>query len=229
MTLFLSRVSLYALCAGCGHRVTTSPLRGFLSEDPAGNKMQHLVSQLGHESQNFTKFKEDVEHYRIEKLGTTAFASYFNPISNPTKDPNKANPNDYKSSANPIFADAEKLANYVYGGRMGNTTAGDGYKYIGGGAIHLTGKGMYQEFTNYYKEHFDATADFVANPGLLRTNTEIAVISALWYYDKKVTRRLNINQNTSVESVTKKINGGKNGLSHRQSLFNKAIQAILTC
>ena len=103
---------------------------------------------------------------------------------------------------------------------MGNSNFGDGYKFRGRGIFQLTGKYNYQKFTTFYQSKYDSNIDFTTNPDLVATNIEIAVISALWFYENNVNSD-SITSDTSVNEVTKKINGGKKGLKHRKSLFNK--------
>ncbi|MDT7832219.1 hypothetical protein RQM59_07495 [Flavobacteriaceae bacterium S356] len=200
-------------------------------------KLQHFLAQAGHEStkiggHEFEAFEENL-NYRISRLGTNNknWKKYFNTISNPTADPNKANPNNYVSGSNPVFADAQKLGNLVYANRNGNGSfnSGDGYRFRGRGVIHLTGRYNYQQFTNFYQGRYNSTKDFIATPGLLVSDTEIAVISALWFFQKDVLNKLNpsMNSNTSVTRVTFLVNGGFNGLPHRRLLFSHAQNHII--
>ncbi|MDG1041063.1 MAG: glycoside hydrolase family 19 protein [Polaribacter sp.] len=125
------------------------------------------------------------------------------------------------------FVNVQKFANFVYDDanrdpnyKMGNSNFGDGYKFRGRGIFQLTGKYNYQKFTTFYQSKYDSNIDFTTNPDLVATNIEIAVISALWFYENNVNSD-SITSDTSVNEVTKKINGGKKGLKHRKSLFNK--------
>lgn len=49
------------------------------------------------------------------------------------------------ASAQPFAFKPEALANYVYGGRMGNTQPGDGWRCIGRGLIMVTGADAYRK------------------------------------------------------------------------------------
>ena len=60
----------------------------------------------------------------------------------------------------------------------------------------------------------------------MSSDKEIAVISALWFYKKRVLDVMTVNNGTSVEKVTYKINGGQQGLSHRKKLTEKAKKEI---
>ena len=73
----------------------------------------------------------------------------------------------------------EDIFNIVYGGRMGNTEEGDGFKYRGRGPIMLTGK-------NHYKKYGDAIGvDLVKNPDLVATDKDIGLkVTALYLKDK---------------------------------------------
>jgi len=62
----------------------------------------------------------------------------------------------------------------------------------------------------------------LSNPNILNTDHKIAVISALWYYQKYVLNSITVDSNTTVDAVTIKVNGGANGLPDRKTRFNKA-------
>lgn len=49
-------------------------------------------------------------------------------------------------AAKPYANNPERLANSVYGGRMGNTEPGDGFKYAGKGFVQITGKANYAKY-----------------------------------------------------------------------------------
>ncbi|ERM84263.1 hypothetical protein P872_15890 [Rhodonellum psychrophilum GCM71 = DSM 17998] len=84
----------------------------------------------------------------------------------------------------------------------------------------------YAEFNQFYKKNYNSNIDLLINPELLSTNTEIATLSALWFFQNKVLNSVKIDNKTNVEDVTLKINGGVNGLEHRTSLFYKTLEFI---
>jgi putative chitinase len=97
----------------------------------------------------------------------------------------------------------EAIANKAYGGRMGNTEPGDGWKYRGRGFIQLTGKANYAEFTK------DTKIDILSNPDLA-ARPDVALEVAAWYYAKKIDKKFDPN-NTA--AIRKAVNGGTNGLA----------------
>lgn len=108
----------------------------------------------------------------------------------------------------------QKIANRVYANRMGNgnENSGEGWKYRGRGFIQITGK------ENYFRLSNDTDIDCLKNPDLL-LQEDNAIISALWFWNLK---KLNLLANKDdVLGITKSINGGTNGLSHRKELLNK--------
>ena len=155
-------------------------------------RMAHFLSQTAHESADFTKFVENLNYSEQGLLKT--FPKYFNATT-------------AKSYARKPTA----IANKVYANRMGNgnEASGDGWKYRGRGAIQLTGKANYAAFDNAVAD------DILANPDLVAT--KYPLLSAAWWWMKNGVNA--IADNGSVESVTKKVNGGLNGLHERAHKF----------
>jgi putative chitinase len=159
------------------------------------------------------------------KLLHKIFPKHFNPYEYPNQDPLKQNPVIYETTSGSKYANPEKLFNYIYSDsnrgfryKLGNTSSGDGFKYRGRGLFQLTGKSNYQQFNSFYKKNYSSTKDFVTNPNEISSNIELAVLSALWYYNTKV--KITVNRETTVEEVTNKINGGENGIKARKIIFN---------
>ncbi len=109
----------------------------------------------------------------------------------------------------------ERIANRVYCNRMGNgnESSGDGWKYRGRGLIQLTGKNNYKAFAEWIGDE-----RVLDDPDLVATH--YAVHSAVFFWDKNGLNKLA--DKNDIERVTKKINGGLNGIAHRRELFNKA-------
>ena len=129
--------------------------------------------------------------------------------------------------------DNEDFANFVYddanrgtGYKLGNTSEGDGYKYRGRGIFQLTGKTNYTNFNTYYQDNINEEIDLLETPDLVASNIEIAVISALWFYENMVLDNLTIDSTTTVKKVTKKINAGSNGLVDREEIFEDCLEHI---
>ncbi len=102
-----------------------------------------------------------------------------------------------------------------YEGRLdlGNIEAGDGVKFKGRGLIQLTGR------ANYAKISADLEVDFIDNPALLET-PEYASISACWFWNSHKLNDL-ADQDLFI-AITRRINGGTNGLVQRQAYWAKA-------
>lgn len=64
------------------------------------------------------------------------------------------------AGAEPYTRNPQHLANFVYGGRMGNNATGDGWKYRGRGYVQITGK------SNYIKFGIEADPDMALDSGV---------------------------------------------------------------
>ena len=110
------------------------------------------------------------------------------------------------------FADGSQ-----YEGRkdLGNVKPGDGVRYKGRGFIQITGR------ANYTAAAKDLGIDLVNHPELAE-KPDVAAKVSLWYWQKRVQPR--ITNFTNTKAVTKKVNGGVNGLQDRTKL-TKSFQA----
>lgn len=110
----------------------------------------------------------------------------------------------------------QSIANALYGGTLGNTDAGDGYKYRGRGFIQLTFKG------NYAASGKGLGVDLVSNPDLVATPEYCALTAAEYWARNGCNQMSDPDTMDAVVAVTKKINGGYINLATRQANWNKA-------
>lgn len=105
---------------------------------------------------------------------------------------------------------------------LGNTAAvdGDGRLFKGRGLMMLTGKRNYRLFSQFY--YGDDTA--VKDPYLLADDVQAAVASACWFWAENDLNRLA--DADDIVKLTRKINGGRNGLEGRRQLFERAAYAF---
>ena len=154
-----------------------------------------FLSQLAHESGNFRFVSENL-NYSAEAL-RRVFGRYF--------------PTD--AIAKKYARKPEMIANRAYANRMGNgdEASGDGWKYRGRGLIQLTGKDNYTRYDAHAKNGALQNPDIVATP-------EYAADSAGWFW---ATNRLNQLADTGdIRAVTRRVNGGFNGLADREAKYN---------
>ena len=162
-------------------------------------RLAHFLAQAGHESGGFKAVNENLNYGAKGLLGI--FKKYF-----PT--PEKAALYERKP---------EKIANLVYGGRMGNgaEATGEGYKFRGRGYIQLTGKDNYKAFDAVVEENLLESPDLVA--------TKYPLLSAAWFFHKNGLHKIADGGATDavVTSVTKRVNGGTIGLPDRIKHFKE--------
>jgi len=105
----------------------------------------------------------------------------------------------------------------AYEGRkdLGNTEPGDGVKFKGRGYIQLTGRANYTKFTAFCGE------DCVTNPDLVAT--KYPMMSAAYFFNNvKLWPICDKGSDVAtITAVTRKVNGGTNGLDDRINYFNK--------
>jgi putative chitinase len=112
------------------------------------------------------------------------------------------------------------MAQAKYEGRtdLGNTVAGDGFKFRGRGLIQITGR------ANYAACGEALGLDLISKPELLE-QPQNACLSAAWFW---ATKGLNTLADVGdFERITRRINGGLNGQTDRLSLWAKALAVLV--
>lgn len=162
-------------------------------------RLAHFLAQAGHESGGFKAVSENLNYGAKGLRGI--FAKYF--------------PTEQKALL--YERKPEKIANLVYGGRMGNgpESSGEGYKFRGRGYIQLTGKDNYKAFDAVVAENIVEQPDLVA--------TKYPLLSAAWFFHKNGLHKIADGGATDavVTSITKRVNGGTIGLPDRIKHFNE--------
>lgn len=167
-------------------------------------QLAHFLANVDHETGGFNADTENLNYsaLRLQQI----FKKYF-PTDNLAR----------QYANNPI-----RIANRVYANRMGNgnEASGDGWKYIGRGAIQLTGKDNYKAFAAHIGDN-----SIMANPE--QVAKDYFWDSALFYFTRnKLWEQMKYNDPEVVKRVRKAVNGGTNGLNDVQEKFIKYYNLI---
>jgi putative chitinase len=161
-------------------------------------RLAHFLSQCAHESGKFSLVYENLNY---TKSGLQSiFPRYF--------------PGNLAES---YAKRPEMIASRVYGNRMGNGAeqTKDGWKFRGRGYIQLTGKENYKLFDGFVEENILEDPDLVA--------TKYPLLSAAWFFHRAGLNEISDKGATDsvITAVTKRINGGTNGLEDRKKYFKE--------
>lgn len=112
-----------------------------------------------------------------------------------------------------------KIANRIYGNRMGNRdeASGDGYRFRGRGCVQLTGSDM------YFHAGKALGVDFWVNPDLVST-PQYAALTAGWFWSTHNCN--NLAESADWLGLTKKINGGTIGYDDRVKHTEEALAVL---
>lgn len=174
-------------------------------------RMAHFIAQAGHESGGFARVVENL-NYRVEAL-----LALFGRHRISADDARKYGRIEGKQAAN-----QEAIANCIYGGKwgaenLGNTQPGDGWKFRGRSLIQVTGR------ANYRACGAALGLDLEKNPELLE-RPEHAARAAAWFWTSKGLNQLADNDN--IVGITRRINGGTNGIDDREKRYQAAIKVL---
>lgn len=177
-------------------------------------RIRAFLAQIGHESGQLSAVVENL-NYSAKAL-RSVFGKYFKT----------------DAEAEQYARKPEAIANVVYANRLGNgdTKSGDGWKYRGRGLIQITGKSNYNEASQKMYA-LPLGVDFVDEPELLAT-PEYAAQSAAWWWENAGLNAIadglgGANDTEVFKQITKRINGGYNGLDDRLAIYERAKTVIV--
>lgn len=166
---------------------------------PSIEATAHFVGQVDHETGGFKYDKENL-NYSADALRST-FGKYF--------------PTDAEARA--YARQPEKIANKVYANRMGNgpESTGDGWKFRGRGSLQLTGKNNYAAFSMAMNR-----PQVLMNPDSLLPD-DYWTVAVFFFRQNNLFSLTNTVDYNSIRNLTRRINGGYNGLQHRYDMTMK--------
>ncbi|MCL2892488.1 glycoside hydrolase family 19 protein [Brenneria tiliae] len=169
----------------------------------ASVEQAQFIAQVGHESGGFSRIIESLNYTPAGLMATFGkrITQYQADMLG-------------RTSAHP--ANQSAIANLVYANRLGNKSAGDGWKFRGRGLIQITG------LDNYRACGIGLNLDLIASPELLEQDDN-AMRSAGWFWKSKQLGQYG----ADVERVTLVINGGRNGLDDRRERFDLARRVLV--
>lgn len=171
-----------------------------------------FFAQCGHESNSFQALTENL-NYSASSL-YRVFRKYFKT----------------EEEALAYEKQPERIANRVYADRMGNgpEESGDGWRYRGRGCIQCTGKNNYFTFA---QEMLDDPLYVISHPDNVAADKEIALKSAVWYWQKNNLNRFA--DSGEFLKLSKAINIGNpnsdatpHGLEDRQNRYYNAMKVL---
>lgn len=167
-------------------------------------ELDDFVGQVLHETALLEHLEEDL-HYSAKRIAEIG---------------NQSPPGSRWRSLVPRAAELamrpEAFANSVYGGRLGNTQPGDGFRFRGRGVPMITGRDNYALLAKLTGLPLLEQPELLSNPdGALRCGV-------LWWEKKIPDDAID-----SVERVTRDVQGGQLGLADRKLLTDKAAQALV--
>lgn len=171
-------------------------------------RVRAFLAQVGHESAQLNRVEENL-NYSAEGLVKT-FPRIFRDVQ----------------AASAYARHPERIANRVYAGRMGNgdETSGDGWKFRGRGLIQITGR------DNYVAMSAMMGKDLTVWPDALLMPLDACLSAARWWRARGLNgladRLSGKDEEEAFRSITRKVNGGLNGLDDRMEIYLRAKAAI---
>lgn len=186
-------------------RVFAKPLEDtfFRFSIGAGQPQAAFIAQCMHESANFTRLEESTYYSKPETIHNAFRRLRDTPLHKLV----------------PYCKNPKALANLAYAHKNGNgnEASGDGWRYRGRGVFQLTGLGNYLAAGDALQRDYKNNPERVAQP-------EDAVLTAGWFWNSL--RLSNTLAMSGIDGVSKRINGGTNGLEDRRELYKRCIEVL---
>lgn len=165
-------------------------------------RIADFIGQTAHESANYTTFVENLNYSGTAALKT--WPTHFN-----------------KALADWANRNPERIAEVAYGvrsrqgkGRMGNTQAGDGWKYRGRGILQLTGKANYAAYGKILG------IDLVTAPEKASDPSVGLKIALAYYTQNNIWAKIDKGDNLGARRA---VNGGTIGFAHVDDIRKKVL------
>lgn len=171
------------------------------------DRVRAFLAQVGHESSQLNTIEENL-NYSAQGL-RKIFPKYF-----PTQ-----------KEALAFARNPERVANRVYADRMGNGNeeSGDGWTFRGRGLIQITGRDNYAYMSSLMGK------DLTIWPDALLLPLDACRSAALWWKANGLNAladKLATDERKTFEAITKRVNGGLNGLEDRWAIYQRSKAAI---
>ena len=164
-----------------------------------------FIAQAMHESRNFTRLEESTYYSTPERIHAVFARLRTVPLG---------------TLAACYVKKPQALANLAYANINGNgdESSGDGWRYRGRGLFQLTGRANYMAAGDAAGRPYKEQPELVAQP-------LDAAMTAGWFWS---TSRLNsVLDRGGVDQVSKRVNGGHNGLVERRELYRRVLESML--
>jgi putative chitinase len=173
-------------------------------------RMAHFLAQAMQETGAFTVLRENMNYSAPRLLEIFGVGHHSAKVT--------------AAEAEQIAHHPEEIAERVYGSgnlkkahELGNSNPGDGFAYRGNGILQTTGRG------NHRRLGTECGVDFEGNPNLV-TAPEHALKPALQEWSEgKLNRFADVND---IKAITRRINGGLNGLEGREAFFKRLFSLL---
>jgi len=160
----------------------------------------HFLGQCAAETAGFNRLVESL-YYTTAKRLTQVWPTRFRTLA----------------AAAPYVRSPEKLANNVYGNRLGNKRPGDGWRYRGSGMKQTTGLYNFDVVQSY------SGIKCVDQPDLLRGFPEALTAACVYWKTNNLSRFADAD---NVKGLTKAIQGGYGGLNDRTTFTRRALEFV---
>lgn len=173
------------------------------------DRVRAFLAQVGHESSQLNNIEENL-NYSAQGL-RKIFPKYF-----PTQ-----------KEAFAFARNPERLANRVYANRMGNGSeeSGDGWTFRGRGLIQITGRDNYSYMSSLMGK------DLTIWPDALLLPLDACRSAALWWkangLNALADKLSGSGERKTFEAITKRVNGGLNGIDDRWEIYQRAKAVIV--
>jgi putative chitinase len=167
-------------------------------------RLAAFIAQVGHESGDFRRLSEILD-YSVDGLMRTW----------PARFPPWLAQRCGRTATRK--ADEYAIAEAAYSGRMGNCVPGDGFRYRGAGLLQITGF----EGHDAVAHAFDLATEEVGS--WLRTRAGAAMSAAWWWREHGLNE---LADSEAIRPISRKINGGENGLEDRVARYLRARRAF---